>query len=79
MGTQQKIYYREWGIVPFSFPRPDGKWSTSCEIDKIDADGLNVFQDGSDIFVDDLEEESIAAACEDAKHRIDAIIANPLG
>lgn len=79
MRAGQKIFYRDWVIVPFSIPRPDGTWATSCELEKMDADGLNVFQGALDIFVSDLEKESINAACEDAKNQVDAIIADPLG
>lgn len=79
MRTAQRTFYRGFEIVPFSIPKPDGKWATNCEIKKMDADGLNVFQGALAIFVDDQEEDSIIAACEDAKHQIDAIIADPLG
>jgi hypothetical protein len=79
MKEQSKIPYRNWYIVPFAVPQPDGKWAANCEIEKSDADGLDIFQEALPTFLENEKESAIIIACTDAKRRIDGIIADPLG
>ena len=78
-GMNSSMHYREWTIRPFAIPLPNGQWSASCEIEREDADGLDTFQSASSVSVRDTKADAIAAACEDARHQIDGIIADPLG
>ena len=79
MNIECKLSYREWIIRPFAIPLSDGQWSASCEIECFDAHGLDTFQSALPVCVRKTKNEAIEAACEDARHHIDGIIADPLG
>ncbi len=73
-----KIHYKGWEIVPLAFPTGDGGWSASCEIERASANGVEVFEGATMQFVREVEDDAIAAACDEAIRQIDNIIANPL-
>jgi hypothetical protein len=73
-----KIHYKGWEIVPTALPTSDSKWSASCDIERANADGMEVFEGATMQFVRESEDEAIAAACDEAIRQIDNIIANPL-
>ena len=71
------IVYKQWTILPFALPLPDGRWSASCEVEEIDGDGLESFQGSFPNFVSNSKSEAVHLACEDAKKQIDDILAYP--
>jgi transposase len=73
-----KIHYKGWEIVPTALPTTDRRWTASCDIERANADGIEVFEGATMQFVRDNEDEAIAAACDEAIRQIDNIIANPL-
>jgi len=73
-----KIHYKGWEIIPTALPTSDNKWTASCDIERADANGVEVFEGATMQFVRDNEDEAIAAACDEAIRQIDNIIANPL-
>lgn len=73
-----KIHYKGWEIVPTALPTSDQQWSASCDIERVGADGVEVFEGATMQFVRSSEDEAITAACEEAIRQIDNIIANPL-
>lgn len=73
-----KIHYKGWEIVPLALPTSDQRWSASCDIERANEEGIEVFQGATMQFVRDTEEDAIAAACDEAIRQIDNIIANPL-
>jgi hypothetical protein len=73
-----KIHYKGWDILPTALPTTAGQWTASCDIARMDADGLQVFEGVTMQFVRPTEEEAISAACDEAIRQIDNIIANPL-
>jgi hypothetical protein len=72
------IYYKQWKILPFALPLQDGRWSANCEVEEMDADGLESFQNSFPNFVSNSKFEAIHLACEDAKKQIDDILADPV-
>ncbi|WP_296001485.1 DUF6566 family protein [Rugamonas sp.] len=78
MNAASKMHYKGWDIVPFAAPTSDQAWSASCDIERANADGVEVFEGATMQFIRDTEEDAIAAACEEAVRQIDNIIANPL-
>jgi len=74
-----KIHYKGWEIVPTAIPTSDQtQWSASCDIERANADGVEVFEGATMQFVRDTEDDAISAAVEEAVRQIDNIIANPL-
>ena len=73
-----KIHYKGWEIIPTALPTGDNKWSASCDIERANANGVEVFEGATMQFVRESEDEAIAAACDEAIRQIDNIIANPL-
>jgi hypothetical protein len=73
-----KIHYKGWEIIPTALPTSDHKWSASCDIERANANGVEVFEGATMQFVRESEDEAIAAACDEAIRQIDNIIANPL-
>ena len=73
-----KIHYKGWEIIPTALPTSDNKWSASCDIERANANGVEVFEGATMKFVRESEDEAIAAACDEAIRQIDNIIANPL-
>lgn len=78
MSGDSKIHYKGWDIIPLAIPSSDGRWSASCEIERAGPDGVDVFEGATMQFVRDLEEDAVAAACDEAIRHIDNLIANPL-
>ena len=73
-----KIHYKGWEIIPVALPTTDHQWSASCDIERANADGVEVFEGATMQFLRPTEDEAIAAACDEAIRQIDNIIANPL-
>jgi hypothetical protein len=73
-----KIHYKGWEIIPTALPTSDNNWSASCDIERANANGVEVFEGATMQFVRESEDEAIAAACDEAIRQIDNIIANPL-
>jgi len=74
-----KIHYKGWEIVPTAIPTSDQtQWSASCDIERANADGVEVFEGATMQFVRDTEDDAISAAVEEAVRQIDNIIANTL-
>jgi hypothetical protein len=73
-----KIHYKGWEIIPTALPTSDNKWTASCDIERANAHGAEVFEGATMQFVRESEDEAIAAACDEAIRQIDNIIANPL-
>jgi len=78
MGDQSRIHYKGWDIVPLALPTDDQKWTASCDIERANANGVEVFEGATMQFVREREVDAIAAACDEAIRQIDNIIANPL-
>lgn len=78
MSAASKMHYKGWEIIPFAAPTSENKWSASCDIERANADGVEVFEGATMQFIRDTEDDAIAAACEEAVRQIDNIIANPL-
>jgi hypothetical protein len=75
--VDKTIHYRGWSIVPVALPTSDHRWSASCDLQRVGADGLEVFEGATTQFVRDSEQEALAAATEEAARQIDNLIANP--
>jgi hypothetical protein len=73
-----KLHYKGWDIIPTALPTSDNKWTGSCDLARVNGDGLQVFEGATMQFLRDTQEDAIAAACEEAIVQIDNIIANPL-
>jgi hypothetical protein len=73
-----KLHYKGWDIIPTALPTSDQKWTASCDLARVNADGEQVFEGATMQFVRDMKEDAIAAACDEAVIQIDNIIANPL-
>lgn len=67
--------YKNYDIFVIAFPRPDGHWSASGEVQKYGADGLEMAQQFSGPFMANGETEAKLAVIRDAKMKIDAILA----
>ena len=67
--------YKGYDIFILAFPRIDGSWSASSEVQKDGALGLEVDQQFGGPFKARGEIEAKLAALRDAKMRIDAILA----
>ncbi|MFZ6718869.1 hypothetical protein [Undibacterium sp. Ji49W] len=67
--------YKNYDIFVIAFPRPDGHWSASGEVQKYGADGLEMTQQFSGPFMANGETEAKLAVIRDAKMKIDAILA----
>ena len=78
MSGDSKIHYKGWDIIPVALPAGDGQWTASCDIERANADGVEVFEGATMQFVREREDDAIAAACDEAIRQIDNIIANPL-
>lgn len=77
MGGESKIHYKGWEIVPLAV-QVGAQWSASCDIERANPDGVEVFEGATMQFVRDSEDDAIAAACDEAIRQIDNIITNPL-
>ncbi|MES2934836.1 MAG: hypothetical protein V4805_15260 [Pseudomonadota bacterium] len=78
MARQQKIHYMGWDIVTFAYPDDQGKWQATSEIERDGVNGFEVLQGIGGPFVAASKERAIAVAYEDAKRKIDDILADPL-
>jgi len=73
-----KIHYKGWEIVPTVLPTNDNKFTASCDIERANADGVEVFEGATMLFVRETDDDAITAAWEEAIRQIDNLIANPL-
>lgn len=72
-----KLHYKGWDILPTVLPTANHKWSASCDLERENADGVEVFE-GATIQVErDTEDEALLAACNEAYIQIDNIVADP--
>jgi len=69
------MHYKNYDIFVIAFPRPDGHWSASGEVQKYGAQGLEIAQQFSGPFKANSESEARLAVIRDAKMKIDAILA----
>lgn len=69
------MHYKNYDIFVIAFPRPDGHWSASGEVQKYGAEGLEIGQQFSGPFKANSETEAKLAVIRDAKMKIDAILA----
>ena len=72
-----KLHYKGWGIIPTALPTSDHKWSASCDLARVTAEGEEIFEGATMQFVRDTEDEALAAARNEAYIQVDNIIANP--
>lgn len=73
-----KILYRGWIILPTALPTTDGQWTASCDLARMEADGLEVFEGVTLQFVRAYQADAIRAACDEARRQVDNILADPL-
>jgi|GEM_PF-3504449 len=69
------MHYKNYDIFVIAFPRPDGHWSASGEVQKYGAEGLEIAQQFSGPFKAASETQAKLAVIRDAKMKIDAILA----
>lgn len=73
-----RILYRGWYILPTALPTTDGQWTASCDLARIEADGLEVFEGVTLQFVRATMADAVAAACDEARRQVDNLIADPV-
>ncbi|MFZ6746707.1 hypothetical protein ACO0LC_26065 [Undibacterium sp. JH2W] len=69
------MQYKNYDIFVIAFPRPDGQWFASGEVQKNAADGVEVIQQFSGPFKAANETQAKLAVIRDAKMKIDAMLA----
>lgn len=74
----EKIPYKGWYILPTALPTTDGQWTAGCDLARVEADGLEVFEAVTVQFVRAHEADAVRAACEAAMRQVDDILADPL-
>jgi len=65
----EKIHYKGWYILPTALTTTDGLWTAGCDLARVEADGLEVFECATAQFVRAREADAIRAACEAAMRR----------
>ncbi|MYN44958.1 hypothetical protein GTP23_07730 [Pseudoduganella sp. FT93W] len=73
-----KILYKGWYILPTALPTTGGQWTASCDLARVEADGLEVFEGATLQFVRPRELDAVNAACDEARRQVDNILADPL-
>ncbi|MFZ6875824.1 hypothetical protein ACO0LF_27460 [Undibacterium sp. Di27W] len=69
------MQYKNFDIFVIAFPRPDGHWFASGEVQKNAAGGIEIIQQFSGPFKAVNETQAKLAVIRDAKMKIDAMLA----